>query len=100
MANPSTLPQIDATRRYFDQAAQVNRDLFALFAAGAEASLKTGFELQHAAFAGSQAVVDSSANLTRDSLTRWADVARQAQATALKTYTSSTKLFETLASDK
>ena len=48
-------------------------------------------EAQNAALASSQALLDTSTKLSQDVLSRWVDVARQAQATTLKTFHSSTK---------
>ena len=91
---------LQASREYFDHAAQVNRDLFALWTAAADASLQTAVEIQNAALSGGQAWLDTSANLSRDAFRRWSDLTRQAQTTTLKNYQASTRLFEgvTLAS--
>src|SRR5712691_7677178 len=70
---------VAAGRRYFDQANQLNRDLFALWTASAEASLQTSFEVQNAAFASGQAFLESYASISKDAYRRWANVARQAQ---------------------
>lgn len=88
-----------ASRRYLDQANQMNRDLFALWTASAQASLQTSFDVQNAAFASGQAFLESSATISKDALLRWADVASQAQAATLKAYQSNAKLFENLATD-
>ena len=85
-----------AGRKFFDQATQFNRDLFALWSSGADAAFQTAFDVQNAAFASAQAWLDSSASLSKDSLRRWAELTRQAQATTLKSYKSSAKLFDSL----
>jgi hypothetical protein len=81
-------------RKYFDHATQVNRDLFALYSAGFEAGLQTLVDVQNAAVANGQALLDSSVGLTKDAFGRWAELARQAQATALKTYQGNAKLLD------
>jgi hypothetical protein len=86
MANPSTPVSTAAT--------QLNREFVSLWTTALEANLKTAFEFQNAALAGGQAIVESSASLSKDALRRWADVARQAQATTLSTYQASAKLLE------
>ena len=78
MANPTTSTP---------KAAQaIVDDFVALTTSAATASLKTTFELQNAALANSQTLFDQSASLAKDALSRWSDVARQAQAATLKTY--------------
>ena len=81
-------------RKYFDHATQVNRDLFALYSAGFEAGLQTLVDVQNAAVANGQALLDSSVGLTKDAFGRWAELAGQAQATALKTYQGNAKLLD------
>ena len=83
---------IAAGQRYLDVANQINRDLFSVWTHAAEGSLQTTFEAQNAALANSQTMLDTSAELGKDALSRWVDVVRQAQATSLKTFRSSTKL--------
>jgi len=52
--------------------------------------------VQNAALASSQTLFETSAKLSNDALRRWVEVARQAQATTLKTYQSTTKLLSSL----
>ena len=85
---------LQAGRKYFDHASQVNRDLFALYTAGLDAGLQTFIEVQNAALTSGQTLLDTSAGLTRDAFRRWADLARQAQATTVKTYQANAKLLE------
>jgi hypothetical protein len=85
-----------AGQRYLDFVNDINRDLLSLWTTAAETSLHTTFEVQNAALASSQALFETSAKLTNDALRRWVDVARQAQATTLKAYKSSTKLLGSL----
>ena len=80
-------------RKYFDHASQVNRDLFALYTAGVDAGLQTFVDFQNAALTSSQTLLDTSAGLTKDAFRRWADLARQAQATTFKTYQANAKLL-------
>ena len=61
-----------------------------------ETGLQTTFEAQNAVLANSQTLFDTSAKLNKDALDQWVGVARQAQATTLKAYQSSTKLFGSL----
>jgi hypothetical protein len=91
MANPNT-----ATTNTASAANQINRDLFSLWTTAAEASLHTTFEAQNAALASSQSLFETSTKLGNDAVSRMVDVARQAQATTLKTYQSSTKLLGSL----
>ena len=83
---------LQAGRRYIDFAAQLNRDLFALWSASAEAALQTSFAVQNASFASGEAVLDSSVGLSKEALRRWADLARQAQSTTLNTYQAGSRL--------
>src|SRR5438445_416757 len=85
---------LQAGRKYFDHAAQVNRDLFALYTAGLEAGLQTFVDYQNAALNSGQTLLDTSAGLTKDAFRRWTDLARQAQATTVKTYQANTKLLD------
>ena len=85
---------LQAGRKYFDHANEVNRDLFALYTAGFEAGLQTVVDVQNAAVANGQALLDSSVGLTKDAFRRWAELARQAQATALKAYQGNAKLLD------
>jgi len=85
---------LQAGRKYFDHASQVNRDLFALYTAGLDAGLQTVIEVQNAALTSGQTLLDTSAGLTRDAFRRWADLARQAQATTVKTYQANAKLLD------
>ena len=85
---------LQAGRKYFDHASQVNRDLFALYTAGLDAGLQTFIEVQNAALTSGQTLLDTSTGLTRDAFRRWADLARQAQATTVKTYQANAKLLD------
>lgn len=87
---------LTTSRHYVDVANQINRDLFSLWTSVAEASLHTTFDLQNAALASSQALFETTANLRKDALSRWVELARQTQATALKTYQSSRDLLGSL----
>jgi len=85
---------LQAGRKYYDQAAQFNRDLITFWTAAADAGFQTAFEVQNAALKNTQDWFDTSASLNKEALRRWADLTRQAQATTLKTYQNSAKLFE------
>jgi hypothetical protein len=85
-----------ASRQYVDVANQINRDFLSLMTSATETSLQTTFEVQNAVLARSQAVLETSANLSKDALDRWFEVIRQAQATTLKSYESSAKLLGSL----
>jgi hypothetical protein len=87
---------LQAGRKYFDHASQVNRDLFALYTAGLDAGLQTFVDVQNAALANAQTLLDSSAGLTKDAFRRWVDLARQAQATTVKTYQANAKLLDSV----
>ncbi|MDQ6672994.1 MAG: hypothetical protein M3069_20020 [Chloroflexota bacterium] len=87
---------VAAGQRYLDLASQMNRDVFSLWATAAETSLRTAFEVQNAALTSGQSLFEASAKLSNDALRRWVEVARQAQATTLKNYQSTTKLLGTL----
>jgi hypothetical protein len=71
---------VQATRRYFDQGAQLNKDLWALWTATFEAGLQTTFDVQNAAL-----------TVGEDTAKRWADLTRQAQATATRTHQANAK---------
>src|SRR5829696_8296607 len=96
MANPSTTTPSPASRRFVDQATRWNTDLLALWAANAATSLQTTVDLQKATLATSQTVYDASVALSQDALTRWADLARQAQAASLANIKEGTKLLQSL----
>ena len=66
----------------------------ALYTAGLDAGLQTFIEVQNAALTSGQTLLDTSAGLTRDAFRRWADLARQAQATTVKTYQANAKLLD------
>jgi hypothetical protein len=76
---------LQATRGYLEQASQLNRDLFALFTAGAEASFQTTFQLQNANLASAEALFDSYVGISKTTFARATDFTRQAQETTLKT---------------
>ena len=87
---------LQAGRTYFDHVAKINRDLFALYTAGVDAGLQTFVDFQNATLTNSQALLDSSAGLTKDAFRRWADLARQAQTTTVKTFQANAKFFESV----
>jgi hypothetical protein len=93
MANPSTANAARTT------AAQVNRDLYELWTRTADAGFQTAFEAQNAALASGQAWLDGATSITQGAYRRWADLTRQAQATALKTYQVTTRFAEATATD-
>jgi hypothetical protein len=72
MANPSTAATSTATAR----------DLFALFAAGADASLQTAFDIQN-----------SYLTLSRTAIERYADLTHQVQDATLKNLKASTSRY-------
>ena len=86
---------LQAGRKYFDFSAQVNRDLFALYTAGLDAGLQTYADVHNAALNNAQTLLDSSAALTKAAFGRWVDLARQAQATTVKTYQANARLLQT-----
>ncbi len=92
----STQATVAAGQGYLDFASQINRDLFPVWTTAAEASLQTTFEVYNVALAGSQALFEASAKLSNDAFCRWVDVARQAQASILRSYQSTTKLLGSL----
>jgi len=85
---------VQATRTYFDQVNQVSAELFKIWASTADAALQSAFDYQNAAFANGQAGFETWAGLSKDGLRRWAELTRQTQATTLKAYQASLKLFE------
>src|SRR3982751_1432348 len=52
---------LQAGRKYFDHASQVNRELFALYTAGLDAGLQTLIDVQNAALTSGQTLLDTSA---------------------------------------
>jgi hypothetical protein len=84
MANPSTATPNAASAQTAVQATQVNRELLALFAAGAEAGLQTSFELQNAGLASAQALFDRYADIGKTAFGRYAELNRQAQETGTR----------------
>jgi hypothetical protein len=89
---------LQAGRKYFEHVAEVNRDLFSLYTAGLDAGLETFVDYQNAALANTAVLFDTSANLTKDAFRRYTDLARQAQATTVKTYQGNAKLFDSFTS--
>jgi hypothetical protein len=85
MANPSTATA-EVASHFIDQVRQLNRDSLERAAATAEAGLTITFEAQNAALASGLAWFDASVNFTRDAYSHYADVTKQVQANALKTY--------------
>ena len=71
------------TRAYVAESTEANRKLFQAYAEGVEAALKGGFEVQNAAFAAGQSVLDASTNSSRDVLQQWTEIAREAQQATL-----------------
>jgi hypothetical protein len=105
MANPSTVSAptpseaAQATRRYVDRIGKVNRELIDLWTSCAEGGLETVFSLQTAAVETGQTWLDSSARLAKDALKTWADLARTAQSTTLKSYQAGGALLRTEAGE-
>ena len=85
---------LQAGRRFFDQAVQLNRDLLSVWTSTTEATLQTTFDLQNTAFANGQAWLDASANLGRDAFRRYGELTRQAQATTLKSFQAGAKFVD------
>jgi hypothetical protein len=85
---------LQAGRKYFDHVAQVNRDLFALYTAGLDVGVKTVVDYQNAVLANTQALFETSAGLSKDTLHRYTELAQQAQATTLKTFQANARFFE------
>jgi predicted TIM-barrel fold metal-dependent hydrolase len=90
---------VQASRKYVDLGAQINRDLVELWTASADAGLQIAFDAQNAALASAQTGIDSWASLSKDAFRRFADLTRQAQSVTLKSYESSNKLFQSLTLD-
>ena len=65
---------LQAGRKYYDQAAQFNRDLITFWTAAADAGFQTAFEVQNAALKNTQDWFDTSASLNKEALRRWADL--------------------------
>jgi hypothetical protein len=81
-------------RKYLDHASQVNHDLFALYATGLDTGLQTVIDVQNATLTNAQTLLDTSAGLTKDAFRRWAELARQAQATTLKIVQARAKMLD------
>ena len=100
MANPSTVTTdaardaAQAGRRYIDRVAQLNRELIELWTSSAEGGLQTVHSLQTAAVETGQSFLDASTRFGKDAMKSWAELARAAQSTTLKTYQTSARLFE------
>jgi hypothetical protein len=71
------------TSAYLAESTEANRKLFQACAEGVEAALKGGFEVQNAAFAAGQSVLDASTNSSRNMLQQWTEIAREAQEATL-----------------
>ena len=71
------------TSAYLAQSTEANRKLFQAYAEGVEAALKGGFEVQNAAFAAGQSVLDASTTSSRNVLQQWTEIAREAQQATL-----------------
>src|SRR5437660_4934086 len=87
-STPSTASAASTAPRS-SAADQLNKDLFDLSSAGANASLQTAFEFQNAALANSQAVLETWTDLSKGAVKRWADLTRQTQVSLLESYQSS-----------
>ena len=87
---------LQAGRRFFDQAVQLNRDLLSVWSATTEVGLQTTFDLQNAAFANGQAWLEASTNLSKDAFNRYAELTRQAQATAIKSFQAGAKFVDSI----
>ena len=71
------------TSAYLAESTEANRKLFQAYAEGVEAALKGGFEVQNAAFAAGQSVLDASANSGRNVVQQWTEIAHEAQQATL-----------------
>src|ERR671933_190906 len=71
------------TRAYLQESTEANRKLFSAYAQGVEAARKGGFEVQNAAFAAGQSVLDASTTSSRNVLQQWTEIAREAQQATL-----------------
>jgi hypothetical protein len=78
----STQAAVQAARGYFD-----------LFTAGADAGFQTAFEFQNAGIAGAQALFDSYVGISRTAFGRYAELTRQAQESAVKTFQLGTRVI-------
>ncbi|HKO25135.1 MAG TPA: hypothetical protein VJY65_10425 [Chloroflexota bacterium] len=74
---------MQTTRAYQAESTEANRKLFQAYAQGVEAALKGGFEVQNAAFAAGQSVLDASTNSSRNMLQQWTEIAHEAQQATL-----------------
>src|ERR687883_2153567 len=72
------------TRAYLAKSTEANRKLFQAYAEGVEAAIKGGFEVQNAAFAAGQSILDASTNSSRNMLQQWTEIAREAQEATLE----------------
>jgi len=84
---------LQASRAYVEQANRFNRDLFALYTAGLDAGLQTAFEMQSVGLANAQSLFDSYAGIGKTAISRYADLAKQVQATTLKTYQAGARFW-------
>jgi hypothetical protein len=71
------------TRAYLTESTEANRKLFQAYAQGVEATLKGGFEVQNAAFAAGQSVLDAGTTSSRNVVQQWTEIAREAQQATL-----------------
>ena len=71
------------TRAYLAESTEANRKLFQAYAEGVEAAIKGGFEVQNAAFAAGQSILDASTTCSRNVVQQWTEFAREAQQATL-----------------
>ena len=90
---------VQASRKYFDLGVQINRDLFDLWTAAADAGLQTAFDAQNAALANTQTSIDAWTSLSKEAVNRFTALTRQAQSITQKSYEASNKLFQSLTVD-
>lgn len=85
----------DAARRYMDESAAIGRTYFNAWAASAQASMRTAFDLQIAMLQASRGVVDAAAKANRDWLDQAADSVKKSQEAAAKLASAGVDVIET-----
>lgn len=85
----------DAARRYMDESASIGRTYFNSWAATAQASMRTAFELQNTMMQASRTVADAVAKANRDWIDQAAESIKKRQEAEAKLMAAGVDVVET-----
>jgi hypothetical protein len=85
----------DVARRYMDESASIGRTYFNAWAATAQASMRTAFDLQNTMMQASRSVVDAAAKANRDWVDQAADSMKKSQEATAKLMAAGVDVIET-----